>query len=174
MNEIDLCYLETKYPHQIIDRFWSKINIRGIDECWEWNACRDEYGYGRFGTNHWTSLAHRVAWEIANWEKLGKYCALHKCDNPPCCNPGHLWKGTRPDNALDMKQKGRGNAPSGERHRSAKLTWPDVRKIRKLYSHGVLAHNLALRFGIAERNIYEITNGHHWKERPHCEQNEAH
>jgi hypothetical protein len=112
------------YPRKVIpwpDRFWAKVDVRGPDECWEWQAHRDPRGYGTFRIGNAREetkprWAHRLAWELTNGPIPDGLCACHRCDNPPCCNPGHLFIGTRGDNNRDAAAKGR--TLSGERHPS--------------------------------------------------------
>lgn len=94
-------------------KFWSKVDIKGDDECWEWQGARfhkddPKRNYGAFRSNLKTPLAHRVAWSLRNG-RLPKdnLQILHSCDNPPCCNPNHLHEGTNVDNVQDAIRKGR-------------------------------------------------------------------
>lgn len=88
-------------------RFWAKVNKKGKNQCWEWTAARDPFGYGRFGLNGKICTASRFSWEL-HYSPISKgMCVLHKCDNPPCVNPNHLFLGTRSDNVADMIAKGR-------------------------------------------------------------------
>lgn len=109
-----------------IARFWPKVDVRTPDECWEWKACRNTHGYGRVsgkkigGKKHRLG-AHRVAWMLANGaDSTWGLHVLHKCDNPPCCNPDHLFLGTQADNMADMTAKGRDAAARGTRGTRAK------------------------------------------------------
>jgi len=88
-------------------RFWSKIDKRGPDECWPWKAGHFDRGYGAFWLLDRNVAAHRVAFFLATGEDPGDLCGLHRCDNPPCCNPAHVFKGTGPDNRADCVAKGR-------------------------------------------------------------------
>lgn len=92
----------------IADRFWSKVDTDG--DCWEWQAAKNPKGYGFFGLGRrgdGHALAHRVAYELTTGSIPDGLCVLHKCDNPGCVRPDHLWLGTRADNNRDMIGKGR-------------------------------------------------------------------
>ena len=88
-----------------------EINARG---CWVWKLSKDHVGYGRLKVSLGSrdrfvfTSAHRYAYQIWNGEIPGGMCVLHRCDNPPCCNPEHLFLGTHSDNMRDMHTKGRG------------------------------------------------------------------
>jgi hypothetical protein len=87
------------------DRFWANVDKSG--DCWEWQASVNLDGYGRFCLKGKRIRAHRLSWVLANGEIPEGMCVLHKCDNPPCVSPDHLFLGTRADNVRDMVQKGR-------------------------------------------------------------------
>lgn len=91
-------------------RFWSKVDKRGAsqDECWEFRSRNTIRGYGRmsFGRGR-DAYAHRVSWELHNGPIPDGLYVCHRCDNPPCVNPSHLWLGTLSDNTQDMIRKGR-------------------------------------------------------------------
>jgi len=97
--------LKPKY----IERFWARVKKGKPDECWEWTASKNPKGYGWFrpGSKGCPFHAHRIAWRIANGPVPVGLCVLHRCDNPPCCNPHHLFLGTQLDNVRDKVQKGR-------------------------------------------------------------------
>ena len=93
------------------ERFWAKVN-KGTDaECWEWNASRNSFGYGQLtivGPNgKRPRTTHRLSWELHVGPIPEGMCILHRCDNPPCVNPAHLFIGTKADNYRDMRAKGR-------------------------------------------------------------------
>ena len=90
------------------ERFWAKVDRSGgPDACWIWTGGRKGRGYGEFYKDHRLLGAHRVAWELAIGPIPNGLDCLHSCDNPPCCNPAHLFLGTQADNNADMVAKGR-------------------------------------------------------------------
>lgn len=94
----------TKPQTTIEDRFWSKVKRGKEDDCWEWQGARFRQGYGAF-TNKTTKYAHRMAYILTYGSIPEGMFILHKCDNPPCCNPKHLWLGTQADNVHDRYNK---------------------------------------------------------------------
>lgn len=132
----------------------------GPKACWPWRGGKDKDGYGRLYANNQDLAAHRCALEL----KLGRsladdQCALHDCDNPPCCNPDHLFEGTKLDNNKDCLAKGR--ICRGDRHPNAKLTdaqADEIRTVGSQYHRGVYSE-LARRFGVSERMVRYIVNG---------------
>lgn len=108
-----------------IERFWSKVEIRGENECWIWQATTNQSGYGRIRVNGTLFQAHRIAYVIRNGSIDDALFCCHTCDNPPCCNPSHLFLGTASDNMQDMSRKGRNisqthpeNLARGDKHGS--------------------------------------------------------
>lgn len=161
-----------------VERFWSKVDRRGEDDCWEWTAGKYGVGYGAFKYEGKTDGAHRIAFELVNGALDGLQCC-HTCDNRACCNPKHLFRGTAKDNAIDRNKKGRHWAPSGnshytylhpemkqygERNGGAKLTVEDVRKIREMRKQGIVQRVVASLFGIDRANVSHIERGKSWKE----------
>ena len=110
-----------------VDEFWSKIDRRGPDECWEWTGTRWFGGYGRAQSYF---KAHRVSYEIAYGPIPKGMFVRHKCDNPPCCNPAHLLAGTPGDNMRDKRERGRAGKCWGEQHGNAVLTDEQCEDIR--------------------------------------------
>jgi hypothetical protein len=150
--------------------FWTRI--RKSDGCWEWQGCKSTAGYGKAGRDR---LAHRVAWELTNGPIPEGLCVCHTCDNPPCCNPDHLFLGTHADNMADKVAKGR--QPSGEHHHwrrlevptrgecnpSAKLTRAQVIDIRIRYGAGEPPRPLATEYGVCPETIASIVKGRSWQ-----------
>lgn len=88
-------------------RFWSKVEIKTHNECWEWNAHRNNDNYGVFKLGRSDLVATRCCVALTVGFIESGVCALHRCDNPPCCNPAHLFKGTKKQNTQDAKFKQR-------------------------------------------------------------------
>jgi hypothetical protein len=154
-------------------RFWAKVDRSGgPDACWPWIGHRNPMGYGKHGIGrkgNTTVLSHRTAWGLANGQPPGELLVCHKCDNPPCCNPAHLFLGTHTDNAADMVRKRRNSAvvkpervPRGERHGNAKLTADRVREIRALRSSGIHMHEIGRRFGVSHATVSRVLSSKIW------------
>ncbi len=107
------------------DRFWSKVN-KG-PKCWEWQACCTTYGYGVIWWGKTHKLAHRVVYEMGHGTIPQGMHICHKCDNPPCVRPSHLFLGTPKDNHQDSYRKGR--RAVGAMLPQSKLTEKDVKEI---------------------------------------------
>lgn len=151
------------------DRFWAKVACGALDACWEWHARRNERGYGMFhvSATRPTEPASRVAYELTYGPIPDGLWVLHHCDNPPCCNPGHLFLGTSLDNIRDAQAKGRdaftNGTLRGERKGGARLTTADVREMRRLYSLGGISYRLlGERFGVAKSTAQSVVQRTKW------------
>lgn len=140
-------------------RFWDYAAI-GPD-CWGWSG-HTSCGYGVITVPRGQMKAHRFSYELHNGPIPKGLHVLHRCDNPPCCNPKHLFLGTQAENTSDMDAKGRRRSvPSlGIKHGMVKLTEDQVRAIRA--SSGP-APAIAAQYGISDSTIYMIRGGHIWK-----------
>lgn len=137
--------LELVPPKTKAERFWGKV-ARG-DGCWEWTGRRHRQGYGVFWVGRTPHLAHRVAYELAAGPVPAGLCVCHRCDNPPCVNPAHLFVGTQLENMADMKAKGRGHAA---------FTKEDVEEIRRLQDAGLTQKEIAGRFGVGVGTVIKF------------------
>lgn len=146
-----------------ISRFWKYVHVGGEDECWEWTGAKDTPGYGVLKIGGRGFKANRLSWAI-HFSDPGDMCVLHKCDNPACVNPKHLFLGTLSDNSIDMMRKGRHPQPDnrGENSGHAKLTWEDVRKIRDGFANRVSTRELANRYHVKLEAIRYIILNEHW------------
>lgn len=161
------------------ERLWGKVIKGGPDDCWEWQGAQGNRGHGRTmhyapdGTRIWIA-AHRLAWELTHGPIPDGLFACHHCDNPPCCNPAHLFLGTAADNTWDMVTKGR--------HGSVRIPAEQVAEIRRRYDRHAFvqlsrsgvpnkggrmrsnARELAAEFGISESYLKTLVWGHFRKE----------
>ena len=137
----------------VSERFWTRVDQSGgPDACWPWIGGRVRGGYGRLDTATGT-LAHRTSYELANGPIPEGLHVCHRCDNPPCVNPAHLFAGTNADNVADRVAKGR--PPFGARW-GGKLTDEQVREVRASTEP---IRVIAPRYGIAHSTIAAIRRG---------------
>lgn len=143
------------------ERLWG--NTKKVNTCWVWMGARQKGNYGTICVSGILTKTHRLAWELANNAKIPKgMFVCHKCDNPPCCNPDHLFLGTCQDNVNDMIQKDRGNR--GTRHGNVKLTDEAIKQIKKDYIPNVVGYKkLAKKYGVSEWCIRRVVKGNGWK-----------
>lgn len=153
-----------KRPFPTKLRFWSKVQF--TSDCWIWKAAVfDDRGYGKFPLTP-TKLvrAHRYAFEIGNGPIPEGQIVCHKCDNPSCVKPDHLFLGTYKDNAQDRDKKGRAGVRRGELNPMAKVTTEDVHKIRKLYNHKICSQRvLGILFNVSQGTIHNIVREKEWR-----------
>lgn len=150
------------------ERFWANVE-KGAD-CWTWIGFKSTRGYGQITTNKVPEGAHRVSWKIHHGPIPDGLFVLHKCDNPPCVNPSHLFVGTPRENMLDKVRKGRQNREGcvnknprrGSSNPSAKLLEGDVSRIRAMIKDRVPQREIAESFGVSRDTIYKISKGVLW------------
>lgn len=142
-------------------RFWSFVDRRGADDCWEWRGGRDGDGYGMFWFNGRGHRATRVSLAVSGAPVSPGHLVRHACDNPPCVNPAHLSTGTHQDNVDDSITRGRW--AHGERAGRAKLTESQVREIRERVDAGESQRRLAAAYGVSKASIYYIGRRLNWR-----------
>lgn len=143
-------------------RFWKKVDCSSEDGCWEWQACKNPYGYGIFQLNNKACKAHRVAYGLEHGPIDDEDCVLHRCDNRGCVRPDHLFLGSKTDNAADRDQKGR--QAKGVKAAKAKLDEAKVRAIRTMYATGQFSQQeLADAFGVYQGTVGAIIRHKTWK-----------
>lgn len=141
-------------------RFLEKIDFDPDTGCWFWTGAAGAQGYGFIKRKDGAQLrAHRVAYELVHDPIPDGLQACHRCDNPRCVRPSHLFLGTAKDNAADMVAKGRSARLVGERNGAARLTRQDVETIR---AEDGLYHDLARRFRVSPSAIGLIKRGERW------------
>ena len=146
--------------------------------CWEWQGCRNSQGYGSVRFNRRWQRAHRVFWQIFRGTIPRKMCVCHKCDNPSCVNPEHLWLGTIAENNQDKINKGRlavsptGNESWSRQHLDriarganagqAKITEAQVKEIINRAIAGEKYREIAKDYPVTESAISAIMQGNTW------------
>lgn len=156
MNLDNLYPSDTKERTVFFSNFWSRVDIKGPDDCWEWKGSCYEFGHGQatlLGTGKQTR-AHRIAYAWVNGEIPDGLQVHHTCDNPPCCNPEHLWVGTQADNMRDMANKNRSARVGGRRR---KLSEEEALAMLLRYAAGnVSCSTLATEFGVSRATAYRM------------------
>lgn len=145
-------------------RFWSKVDVRGPDDCWEWKGRPTKYGYGVLGVGPKVRRAHRVSWVIEHGSLSDEDHVLHRCDNRICVNPRHLWLGDNAANVADRVAKGRSGTVDSELHHAAKLTRSDVRRMRSLIEQGYRQVDLADQFNVSQATVSRVKRRAIWKD----------
>lgn len=139
-----------------LERFVTLIDKGEDTDCWNWLGSVSNEGYGRFTKKNLST--HRIMLYLT----IGPYqgLALHTCGNRQCCNPNHLYAGSNRDNVKDALKDG--THPVGEKHPHAKLTCTDVKKIRRLLGKGLSNQDIARRFSVSAKAIYNIKKSRTW------------
>lgn len=144
------------------DRFWSKVEILGPDECWPWKAAvrNKNEGYGAFWFEGRHQPSSRISYVLAKGEYESGLQVCHQCDNPACCNPKHLFLGTGKENNDDKVSKGRQAA--GETSGKNKVSAAQVVEIRSKRSSATLKE-LAAEYGIHHTTVADICTRKSWR-----------
>ena len=140
------------------NQFWSKVARGEPDACWEWTGGLKGYGYGAAWFHGKRVSAHRLAYELTHGPIPAGLKICHSCDNPPCCNPAHLFAGTQADNIVDAYQKQR--LPSGDKHYKTKVRERDVAWLQECIASGWLTRaEAAEALGVTKGTISSYTRG---------------
>jgi hypothetical protein len=155
--------MPTDLEPRLLKRFWSRI-VK-TDECWPWVGGVNPAGYGLLwlcGENRRTYLilAHRLSYFLATGVDPDDKHVCHRCDNPPCCNPAHLFLGTDADNVADAKRKGRMKNPPLRSY--TRLTDDIVRQARIRRAAGETYKAIANDFGVTRTCISSAVRGETW------------
>lgn len=152
------------------ERFWSRVDRRGPDECWPWLGAKTARGYGQIYV-HGRSVqyAHRISLELATGKPVpADLVTMHSCDNPPCANPRHLCAAKQLANLEDCVAKGRANHAHGNRRRGeashhATITEAQALDIKRRLRAGERAASIARSHSVARSVAYGIKYGNSWR-----------
>lgn len=150
-----------------VETFWAKVDKtvgHGPNgDCWVWTAGKGRRGYGKTTIQDRTVSTHRYIWTETNGPIPAEMCVCHKCDNPPCVRPDHLFLGTVRENSHDMHAKGRGRR--GAAINTAVLNDAKVLAIRRMHQSGIFdtQRQIADLFGISETIVSQIVTGRTWR-----------
>jgi hypothetical protein len=155
------------YPRPSVEsRYWRDVCKHGPDECWSWTGKINKLGYGLLSIDKRWTLAHRYAWTLHNGPIPEGVLCCHRCDNPQCTRPDHLFLGTHADNSRDMAAKGRQGlhknperAARGENSGQAKLTGDGVLEIMRRLAIGDRQADIARDFGVTRTTIFRFAHG---------------
>jgi len=155
LREITKPYINKRAGRERLKRndhvtFLNRIKI--INDCWEWQGGKNNKGYGQFSINNSLTLAHRYSYQYYKGDATNKH-VCHKCDNPKCVNPAHLFLGSYITNTLDCLIKGR---------KPTKLTKEDVIIIRKLIKDGFACYKIAKIYKVSDTTIKAVKTGKTW------------
>jgi len=143
-------------------RLWPKVAIAGPGECWEWQGVKLPSGHGQIKVGDVSTLPHRVAYALTNGSIPSDVDVCHRCDNPPCCNPAHLFSGDALANMRDCVSKGRMHR--GTRTGGHVLTDDEVRAIRSTYAAGKLSQEkLGRLYGVDQNTIWKVVHRRTWR-----------
>lgn len=154
------------------ERFWSKVDKNGpvpvhrpdLGPCWVYTEHTAEAGYGQFCLRRGEfRLAHAVSYALTKDPVPPRMHVCHHCDNPPCCNPAHLFLGTSADNALDCVSKGRARRARGVQTAAARLDDEAVRAIRAVEPYYGRGRDLARRYGVSDSTIRAVLLRETWR-----------
>lgn len=143
----------------LVDRFWAKVAKGSPEECWLWTGATANAGYGVLFSEGTVLRSHRISYDLHNGPIPDGRVICHKCDNPPCVNPNHLFVGTKADNNHDRDAKGRQVSKSGDDHYRVILSDEDVARIRAEYQpkYGRIAA-LGRKYGVKNSYIFDIVH----------------
>jgi hypothetical protein len=154
-----------QFPHNTLEqRLWNQIiKTDNTDDCWNWVGPVNSKKYGslclatkRKGVRKSTRFyAHRLAWELTNGPISDGLFVCHKCDNPRCCNPNHLFLGTPKENVEDMILKGR--------YCKHRLRKQQIKDIRNEYANGASQQEIATKYNVPYKVIHRVIFRKTWK-----------
>lgn len=130
--------------------------------CWEWTKALSTKGYGVFTIEDRWTLAHRAAFISRNGPIADEMLVLHRCDNPKCINPDHLFLGSHSDNMKDCISKGRRPPKTGSRNKMSRFKEADIIEMRAMRSQGAMIKDIAKKFSTSKNHVSAILNRRSW------------
>lgn len=140
-------------------RFWLKVKIGNPEECWPWTGYVGPSGHGRTTHKAYSMITSRKAWILTHGETPHGFCVNHRCDNPLCCNPAHLYLGTRADNMIDRF----GKTPAAERRARGRPTIlgpEDLQRYFQMRREGLTMLDCANKLGVNQMTIRRLVTRH--------------
>lgn len=162
---------QKRFMQNIMDFFWSRVEIDEETGCWNWIGAFSNCGYGKFSIGGLqnrpmtTQGAHRVSYELFVGPIGEGMVVKHRCDNKRCVNPEHLEMGTHQENTQEAYDRNLTNVRKGDVHPFAKITSKDVTDIRKAVANGPygIQRQIAKQYGISQSTVSMIVNHINWK-----------
>jgi hypothetical protein len=146
------------------EAFWKKVRLVSPGECWEWTGYVNKHGYGVTSWDQKSMLSHRKAYKLTTGALPDDGKVLcHTCDNPPCCNPAHLFVGTGSENMQDSIAKGRFRRACGDANGKTKLLTPAVLDVRARFSRGETQTEISRELNINRSTVRNIVHRRTWK-----------
>ncbi len=136
-------------------RLWADVEKGGADDCWPWKGATNNHKHGQFTLNRTGYYAHRVSFELANGPIPDGLMVCHHCDNPPCCNPAHLYAGNARQNRMDAINRNR---------ISIFLSPENVALIRKARAAGISVSRIAARLNVPWITVRNVERGRTFSE----------
>jgi hypothetical protein len=151
----------------IKSRLLSRVVVDQATGCWNWTGSKIKFGYGRMGVDGRTYCTHRLSYQVFVGDIPEGLCVCHKCDNPSCINPVHLFLGTHSENMLDAYRKGRVSPPEGDKvqykkgHKAFNRVLPDnqVIEIKQMLKTGIAPSVIARKMNLKRQVVADIKRG---------------